>query len=252
MQRNLALRNISDLEPVPAGIRALLLPPDRAAAHRDGPVVGAAPRAAGAVTRVVVVTNDFPPRSGGIQSFVHALAVRLPASSVVVYAPAGRAAPSSTPGRATGSVRHPTSLMLPTPDVARRAGALIRPGSTVVFGAAAPLGLLGGALRAAGAERVVMLTHGHEASWARLPLAGGLLRRIGDHADVVTYLGDYTRRRLAGRIPAGKLARLAPGSTPRCSGPARGASGCAPSSGWGSGPWWSACPAWSPGKGRTG
>jgi len=31
------------------------------------------------VPRTLIVTNDFPPRRGGIQSFVHALATRLPA-----------------------------------------------------------------------------------------------------------------------------------------------------------------------------
>ena len=38
--------------------------------------------------KVLIVSNDFPPRRGGIQSFVHALALRMPAGSVVVYAPA--------------------------------------------------------------------------------------------------------------------------------------------------------------------
>ncbi|HEY2689601.1 MAG TPA: alpha-(1-2)-phosphatidylinositol mannosyltransferase, partial [Streptosporangiaceae bacterium] len=37
--------------------------------------------------KVLIVSNDFPPRRGGIQSFVHALACRMPAGSVVVYAP---------------------------------------------------------------------------------------------------------------------------------------------------------------------
>jgi phosphatidylinositol alpha-1,6-mannosyltransferase len=40
------------------------------------------------MSKVLIVTNDFPPRSGGIQSFVRALAARLPADGVVVYAPA--------------------------------------------------------------------------------------------------------------------------------------------------------------------
>ena len=40
------------------------------------------------VPRTLIVTNDFPPRRGGIQSFVHALATRLPAGTVTVYAPA--------------------------------------------------------------------------------------------------------------------------------------------------------------------
>ncbi|GAA1019309.1 glycosyl transferase family 1 [Acrocarpospora pleiomorpha] len=101
--------------------------------------------------------------------------------------------------------------MLPTRDVARRAARLVEPGTTVVFGAAAPLGLVSPALRAAGAERVIMLTHGHEASWARLPIARDLLRRIGEHADIVTYLGAYTRARLRTQIPGAKLVRLAPG-----------------------------------------
>ena len=38
--------------------------------------------------RTLIVTNDFPPRRGGIQSFVHALATRLPSGAVTVYAPA--------------------------------------------------------------------------------------------------------------------------------------------------------------------
>jgi len=36
--------------------------------------------------RTLLITNDFPPRPGGIQQFVHNLAVRQPADSVVVYA----------------------------------------------------------------------------------------------------------------------------------------------------------------------
>ena len=41
--------------------------------------------------RTLVVTNDFPPRPGGIQAFVHSLAVRQPDDEVVVYAPASKA-----------------------------------------------------------------------------------------------------------------------------------------------------------------
>ena len=48
------------------------------------------------VPRTLIVTNDFPPRRGGIQSFVYALATRLPAGTVTVYAPAWKAARSST------------------------------------------------------------------------------------------------------------------------------------------------------------
>ncbi|GAB3891419.1 hypothetical protein GCM10027612_37250 [Microbispora bryophytorum subsp. camponoti] len=161
--------------------------------------------------RTLIVTNDFPPRPGGIQAFVHGLASRRPPGSVVVYAPRWKGCEEFDARQPYEVVRHPSSLMLPTRSVAKRAAALVEDGATVVFGAAAPLGLLAPVLRAAGAGRIVMLTHGHEASWARLPGARALLRRIGAGADVVTYLGDYTRSRIAQVVSASRLVRLAPG-----------------------------------------
>jgi phosphatidylinositol alpha-1,6-mannosyltransferase len=166
--------------------------------------------------KVLIVTNDFPPRSGGIQSFVHALATRLPPGQVVVYAPAWAGAAEFDARQPFVVVRHPSSLMLPVPSVARRARAILTEHGcdTVLFGAAAPLGLLAPALRRAGARRIVALTHGHEAGWAALPGARSLLRRIGEQVDVLTYLGEYFRIRLARALTqaaAGKLVRLAPG-----------------------------------------
>ncbi|HUY45286.1 MAG TPA: glycosyltransferase family 4 protein [Streptosporangiaceae bacterium] len=166
--------------------------------------------------KVLIVTNDFPPRAGGIQSFVHALATRLPPGEVVVYAPAWAGAAAFDQRQPFPVLRHPTSLMLPVPAVRDRAvQALTEHGcDTVLFGAAAPLGLLAPALRKAGAARIVAITHGHEAGWAALPGARSLLRRIGDSVDVVTYLGEYFRVRLAQALSpaaAARMARLAPG-----------------------------------------
>jgi phosphatidyl-myo-inositol dimannoside synthase len=168
------------------------------------------------VPKVLIVTNDFPPRRGGIQSFLHALAAGLPAGSVVVYAPSWEGAAEFDARQPFPVVRHPTSLMLPVPSVARRAARVLREHGcdTVLFGAAAPLGLLTPALRRAGARRVVAITHGHEAGWAALPVARLLLRRIGDQADVLTYLGEYFRARLArvlSAAAAARMVRLAPG-----------------------------------------
>jgi phosphatidylinositol alpha-1,6-mannosyltransferase len=166
--------------------------------------------------KVLVVTNDFPPRAGGIQSFVHALACGLPAGSVTVYAPAWPGAAEFDAAQPFPVERHPTSLMLPVPSVARRAGRLLRRDGcdTVLFGAAAPLGLLAPSLRRAGARRLVAISHGHEAGWAVLPGARGLLRRIGDSTDTVTYLGEYTRVRVARALSpaaAARMTRLTPG-----------------------------------------
>ena len=165
---------------------------------------------------VLIVTNDFPPRSGGIQSFVHALATGMPPATVTVYAPAWPGAAEFDARQSFPVIRHPGSLMLPVPSVARRAAAILREHQcdTVLFGAAAPLGLLAPGLRQAGATRIVAITHGHEAGWAALPGARSLLRRIGDQVDVMTYLGEYFRARLARALSpeaADRLVRLAPG-----------------------------------------
>ncbi|MGW5667608.1 glycosyltransferase family 4 protein [Micromonospora sp. NPDC003776] len=167
------------------------------------------------MSRTLLITNDFPPRPGGIQSFVHHLAVRQPPGSVVVYASSWRGAAKFDADQPFEVIRERTKVLLPTPLIARRAAKLARAYDcdTVWFGAAAPLGLLAAGLRRrAGIRRAVALTHGHEAGWAALPGARSALRRIGRGVDVTTYLGEYTRVRLA-RVLDGltELRRLAPG-----------------------------------------
>jgi phosphatidyl-myo-inositol dimannoside synthase len=164
--------------------------------------------------RTLVVTNDFPPRAGGIQAYVHTLVSRQPPGSMVVFASTSRGAAAFDAEQPFPVVRHPTGLLLPTPAVLRRAQEVARAeGCTAVwFGAAAPLALLAPGLRRAGVERMVASTHGHEVGWAALPGGRQALRRIGGSVDVVTYLGEYTRSRLAPALgPPARLERLPPG-----------------------------------------
>lgn len=168
------------------------------------------------MARTLLVTNDFPPRPGGIQSYLQAMTGQLPPDDLVVYAPRWRG-DSHTRFDAQQPfqvVRHPTSLMLPTPAVARRARKLLRSEGceTVWFGAAAPLALLSPLLRRAGAERIVASTHGHEVGWSMLPAARQALRVIGENTDIVTYVSKYTRRRFAAAFgPDAALEHLPPG-----------------------------------------
>ncbi|MCI0686895.1 MAG: glycosyltransferase family 4 protein, partial [Sporichthyaceae bacterium] len=161
------------------------------------------------------MTNDFPPRPGGIQQFVYNLAIRQPADSIVVYASTWRD-PTEFDGQQPFEViREQTSVLLPTRAVAARAAGIARTRGcdTVWFGAAAPLGLLARPLRdRAGVTRAVALTHGHEAGWAAVPVARSVLRRIARSVDIVTYLGEYFRVRLD-RAMHGltTLEQLAPG-----------------------------------------
>ncbi|WP_062999105.1 glycosyltransferase family 4 protein [Nocardia mikamii] len=166
--------------------------------------------------RTLLITNDFPPRPGGIQSYVHSLALRMPPEDLVVYAPRWRGDSHQRfdAQQPFEVVRHPTTLMLPTPLVLRRAATLLREHrcDTVWFGAAAPLALMSPALRRLGADRVVASTHGHEVGWSMLPGARQVLRVIGDHTDVVTYVSKYTRRRFAAAFGAqAALEYLPPG-----------------------------------------
>lgn len=161
------------------------------------------------------MTNDFPPRPGGIQNYLNSLATRLPAGDLVVYAPSWESSTGSHGEFDAAApfevVRHPTSLMLPTPDVLKRAKEIMRSRGceAVWFGAAAPLALLGQPLRAAGARRVIASTHGHEVGWSMLPGSRQALRRIGDTVDVVTYVSEYTRTRFSAAFgPMAGLERL--------------------------------------------
>lgn len=176
------------------------------------------------MTRTLVVTNDFPPRHGGIQTFVGELVRRRPEGSVVVYTSSWGDTADFDAAQPFPIIRYRRSVLLPTPDVARRAVLLLESYEcdSVLFGAAAPLGLLGPRLRAAGARRIIALTHGHEAGWAGIPGGSRLLRRIGDGVDVVTYLGDYTRARIAAALSpeaAGRMAQLTPGVDDELFGP---------------------------------
>ncbi|HEY5836377.1 glycosyltransferase family 4 protein [Streptomyces sp.] len=169
--------------------------------------------------KTLIVTNDFPPRPGGIQSFVHGMAMRLDPGQVVVYASTwkdGSEVARFDAEQPFRVVRDRTTMLLPTRRVTRTATALLREHgcSSVWFGAAAPLALMAPALRRAGARRLVGTTHGHEAAWAQVPAGRQLLRRIGEGTDTLTYLGEYTRSRIAAALTeqaAARMVQLPPG-----------------------------------------
>jgi phosphatidyl-myo-inositol dimannoside synthase len=172
------------------------------------------------VSRFLLVTNDFPPRRGGIQSYLGEFVGRLVQAGsheLTVYAPQWKGAAAFDDSARTAGyrvVRHPGTLMLPGPAVDARMRRLIAEHDidTVWFGAAAPLALLAQRARLAGARRVLASTHGHEVGWSMLPVARSVLRRIGDGTDVVTFVSRYTRSRFASAFgPEASLEYLPPG-----------------------------------------
>jgi phosphatidylinositol alpha-1,6-mannosyltransferase len=168
------------------------------------------------VERTLVVTNDFPPRAGGIQAFVHNVLLHQDPASVVVYAPKWKRDAAFDAEQPFPVIRHRTSLMLPEPMVLNKARQIAADFdcTRVLFGAAAPLGLLAPRLRSQGMGPIVAMTHGHEAAWASTPGARQVMRSIGSSVDTVTYLGEYTRSRIASALTmpaASRMRRLVPG-----------------------------------------
>lgn len=151
----------------------------------------------------LLVTNDFPPTVGGIQSYLREFADAIvradgPDSLVVLASTQNENEASLFDATLPYPVhRLPEAVMLPTPATVRSMRGLIREYSitTVWFGAAAPLALMAQEARRAGATRIVATTHGHEVGWSMMPLARQALRRIGNTTDTVTYVSEYTRSR---------------------------------------------------------
>lgn len=171
--------------------------------------------------RVLLITNDFGPRAGGIETFVIGLLGRMPHSSTVVYT----SGQGETRGydhewldrNGTKVIRDNSSILLPTPRVIRQILEVIvnEKITHIWFGAAAPLALMMPVLKRKNPSlRSFALTHGHEVWWAKIPPFSLLMRIIGASVDGIGYLADYTRREISkGLRPRdrGKLVQIAPG-----------------------------------------
>ncbi len=169
---------------------------------------------------ILFVTNDFGPRAGGIETFIHGLIERLPFGSVVVYTSAQDGAADFDKewhlNFGVEVIRDRSKILLPTPRVINNARKLIKERNLtrVAFGAAAPLGVMAASLRSAGATRIVALTHGHEVWWSKVPPFSFAIRFMSRSIDVITYLGDYTKGEISKALSqknAKKLIQLAPG-----------------------------------------
>jgi phosphatidylinositol alpha-1,6-mannosyltransferase len=154
------------------------------------------------MVRSLLVTNDFPPKVGGIQSYLYELWRRLPPEDVTVF---------TTPYEGAGAwdaqhdfriVRARQKVLLPTRALARDVDALAREaGAEVIFlDPMLPLGLIGPRLRAA---PYVVVTPGAEITVPRkLPLAHRLGRKVIRGAAGVVAAGEYPARQsiaIAGR-----------------------------------------------------
>jgi phosphatidylinositol alpha-1,6-mannosyltransferase len=152
--------------------------------------------------RTLVVTNDFPPRVGGVQQYVWNLVSRLPAGHVSVLAPNWEGWREHDATQPYPVHRWPASFLWPTADLARRVRSLVREhdADVVLFGHGFPLPLLAPDLRAHGLPSVV-LTHGAEVWMAAAPGVSEAFRWACSAAREVTAITRYTTRLIRPAIP---------------------------------------------------
>lgn len=170
--------------------------------------------------KILLVTNDFGPRTGGIETFVIGLLERIQGQEVIVFTSAqGDTAAYDQNWLNTFGIqviRDRSKILLPSWRVTKRAKDIIRSHGieVVVFGAAAPLALMASALRKSGVKKIIALTHGHEVWWAKIFPFNLAMKRIGNGVDHLTYLGDFTRNAIAQSLTqrsAHAMVKIAPG-----------------------------------------
>jgi phosphatidyl-myo-inositol dimannoside synthase len=115
------------------------------------------------VPKTLLVTNDFPPRVGGIQRTLAALVGELPPERVAVLCPAWDGADGFDANAPYRVFRQPERFLWPSRGVGRRVDAAVRAvgAEVVLFGATYPLGLLGPRLSRQGTPYLAA-AHGFE------------------------------------------------------------------------------------------
>jgi len=164
--------------------------------------------------RTLIVTNDFPPRIGGVERFVFDLADRLPPDRIRVIAPSHPGDRGFDRGLDFPVERLERGRMFPPRHLRRRLRELIgspdRP-DVVLFGHALPLGMAGPMVASMGVP-YAMLTHGAEYWLAKTPVLSAMFRWGASRASRVfvisTFIEGAVRRVVPGHVP---VAMLSPG-----------------------------------------
>lgn len=142
------------------------------------------------MTRHLLVTNDFPPKVGGIQNYLWELWRRLPPDDVVVHTTPYAGSAAFDDEQPFMVIRSTEPWLLPGPHLLRRVRRLAQCHDVdlVVIDPALPAGLIGPRLDLPYA----VVVHGAEAAIpARLPVLRPLLRRVLDSAAGVIAAGGY-------------------------------------------------------------
>ena len=163
------------------------------------------------VPRTLLVTNDYPPRIGGIQRTLHSLVSELPPDRVTVFAPSWDGAGAFDATEPYHVVRDGAGFLWPTPGVRRRIHDLIREtgAEVVLFGDAMPLATLGPGIAAAGTPYLVA-AHGFDYWISIVPGTHAWMRRVTARASRIPvmcseFIARVVRTAVPERVPVSVL-----------------------------------------------
>jgi phosphatidylinositol alpha-1,6-mannosyltransferase len=163
------------------------------------------------VPHTLVVTNDYPPRVGGIQRTLEALVDQLPPDRVSVFCPDWDEAEAFDAAAPYRVLRQPERFLWPTPGVARRVEEAVgETGAEVVlFGATYPLAMIGPRLAARGIPYLAA-AHGFEYWLSVMPGAHSLMRYATSKAARVpvmcsAFIARTVRTAVPARVPVSVL-----------------------------------------------
>src|SRR5437762_750920 len=163
------------------------------------------------VPKTLLVTNDYPPRVGGIQRTLEALWRELPPEQVAVLAPSWSGAQTFDAATPYAILRQPAEFLWPTPDLVSALDRTVADLGidVVLFGDAFPLAVLGPRLARRGTPYLVA-AHGFDYWLSVVPGAHALMRYMTSAASRVPvmcseFIAKTVRTAVPARVPVSVL-----------------------------------------------
>ena len=143
--------------------------------------------------RHLLVTNDYPPKVGGIQSYLWEIYRRLPQDKVVVYTTPHPDSESFDQQQTHKIIRSKQRVLLPTKQVANQIRSVAKDEDIdfIMYDPAVPIGMLGPKIRIP----YGVILHGAEVTIpGRVPIARALIANVLQNAKLVVTAGDYSTK----------------------------------------------------------
>ena len=143
--------------------------------------------------RHLLVTNDYPPKVGGIQSYLWEIYRRLPQDKIVVYTTPHPDSESFDQQQTHKIIRSKQRVLLPIKQVANQIRSVAKDEDIdfIMYDPAVPIGILGPKIRIP----YGVILHGAEVTIpGRVPIARALIANVLQNAKLVVTAGDYSTK----------------------------------------------------------